>query len=207
VARVFSYGMNVASLWSLAVFAVAASITPGPNNAMLAATAANHGFRAAVPQALGVVGGITVMMAVVAFGMAGVVAALPGLARVLRVASLAWLLLLAWRIAHAGAPGGGPAQPPMGWLGAVAFQWVNPKAWFMALGAAAAWVLPGQALAPQAASIAGVFCVISVPCVLTWAALGSAAGRLLHSPRRLRAFNVAMAGLMVASMLPVVFGE
>ncbi len=195
------------SLVALAGFALAASITPGPNNVMVAATAANHGFRAAVPQVLGITVGFAVMLAVVGLGVAGVLAALPGLERLLRFVSLAWLLLLAVRIARAGAPGSGPARVPLGFLGAAAFQWVNPKAWFIALAASAAWVLPGQAMGPQVAAIAGVFLVVCLPSVLAWAALGSAAARLLHSPARLRAFNIGMAALMVASMLPVALGE
>ena len=195
------------SLLALAAFAFAASITPGPNNAMVAATAANHGFRAALPQVLGIAFGFAAMLAILALGVAGVLAALPRLEMVLRFVSLAWLLLLALRIARAGAPGSGAARAPLGFVGAAAFQWVNPKAWFIALGASAAWVAPGQELWPQAAAIAGVFLVVCLPCVLAWAALGSAASRLLDSPRRLRVFNVGMAALMVASMLPVAFGE
>lgn len=194
-------------LLALAAFALAASITPGPNNVMVAATAANHGFRAAVPQVLGISIGFALMLAVVGLGVAGVLAALPNLERLLRFVSLAWLLLLAVRIARAGAPGHGPAHVPLGFLGAAAFQWVNPKAWFIALAASAAWVLPGQAMGPQVAAIAAVFLVVCLPCVLAWAALGSAASRLLHSPGRLRAFNIGMAALMVASMLPVALGE
>ncbi len=88
---------------------------------------------------------------------------------------MAWLVLLAVRIARAGAPGSGPARVPLGFFGGAAFQWVNPKAWFIALGASAAWVLPNEAMAPQVAAIAGVFLVVCLPCVLAWALLGSAA--------------------------------
>jgi threonine/homoserine/homoserine lactone efflux protein len=186
-------------------FAVAASITPGPNNVMVAASAANHGLRATVPGMLGITVGFTVMLAVVGLGIAGVLAALPTLALALRLVCMAWLLVLAWRIANAGAPGSGPRRPPLGFLGAALFQWANPKAWMLAIGAAGTFIQAGHPLGPQVALIAGTFCVVCLPCVSTWAALGSMARRLLHSPTRLRAFNVGMAALMVLSMLPLAF--
>lgn len=190
-------------LLALCAFALAASATPGPNNAMAAASAANHGLRATLPMVLGIASGFALMLAVVGLGVAGVLAATPVLAQALRIVSLLWLLWLAVQIARAGAPGQGPARPPLGFWGGAAFQWVNPKAWFIALGASAAFVIPGQAMAPQVARVAVVFFVIAAPSVLAWAALGGAAGRLLQRPARLRAFNIGMAVLMVASMLPV----
>ncbi len=195
-------------LLPLVVFTLAACITPGPNNVMVAASAANHGLRATLPHAAGIAVGFAVMIVLVGLGVAGVLAELPRLlGRALRWVAVGWLLLIALRIARAGAPGSGPARPPMGFLGAAMFQWVNPKAWLMAVGATGAFISPTQPMAPQLATVAGVFFAATVPCVLGWAALGSAAGRLLHSPLRLRAFNIGMAALMVASMLPVAFGE
>lgn len=192
-------------LLALAGFAAAASITPGPNNVMVAASGANHGFRATLPHCAGIALGFAVMVAIIGLGVAGVLASVPRIAFVLRWVALGWLLLLAWRIARSGAPGTGPARPPMGFLGAAAFQWVNPKAWLMAVSANALFVSPASPLPPQVAAMALTFLVLTIPCILMWAALGSAAGRLLGVPWRLRAFNVAMAGLMVVSMLPVAF--
>ncbi len=189
----------------LVTFAVAAYITPGPNNVMVAASAANHGFRATVPHMLGIAVGFAVMLGVVGLGIAGLLIAFPMLALSLRFVSMAWLLLLAWRIARADAPGSGPRRPPMGFFGAMLFQWVNPKAWMITLGVAGAFIEPGRPPAPQVALIAVTFFAVGLPCILPWALLGSMAGRLLRSPARLRAFNIAMAALMVASMLPVAF--
>ncbi len=190
---------------AIAAFTVAASVTPGPNNVMVAASAANHGFRATLPHCAGIMVGFAVMAAVVGLGVAGLLTAFPTVALVLRWVALAWLLVLAWRIARAGAPGSGPARPPMGFLGGALFQWVNPKAWLMAVGANAAFVSSGAPLLPQVATVAFAFLLLGTPCVLLWAAIGGAAGRLLHSPLRLRAYNLLMATLMVASMLPVAF--
>lgn len=195
----------LAPMLPLISFAFAATITPGPNNVMVAASAANHGLRATMPHMLGIAVGFAVMLAVVGLGIAGLLVAFPVLALALRFGAMAWLLLLAWRIAGANAPGTGPRRPPMGFFGAMLFQWANPKAWMITLGAAGAFIQPGRPLAPQVAMIAATFFAVCLPCILPWAVLGSMAGLLLRSPARLRTFNIAMAALMVLSMLPVAF--
>jgi threonine/homoserine/homoserine lactone efflux protein len=95
----------------------------------------------------------------------------------------------------------------LGFFGAAAFQWINPKAWLIAAAAAGEYLLPDRALPVQLARIFVVFLLVGMPCLLVWAALGSGAGRLLHSPARLRAFNVAMALLLVASLVPVLIED
>ena len=99
-------------------FAIATSITPGPNVLMVAAAAANHGVRATLPHMLGIAAGFAVMLVIVGLGLAGPFAAWPTLHAVLKWGGAAWLLVLAWKIARAGAPGEGPSRPPLGFLGA-----------------------------------------------------------------------------------------
>lgn len=184
-------------------FAIAASVTPGPNNVMVAASAANHGLRATLPHMLGIAAGFGVMVLLVGLGLAGPMLEWPRLHEGLRIVGAVWLLFLAWQIARAGAPGEGARRPPLGFRGGALFQWVNPKAWLLALGTATAWTLPGQPLLPQLVLLAAVFGLVCLPCSLVWAGLGAGAGRLLASPARLRAFNLAMAVLLALSVLPV----
>jgi threonine/homoserine/homoserine lactone efflux protein len=188
---------------ALVAFVVVMSVTPGPNNVMLAAASANYGLRAAVPQMLGIAVGAAAMMAAVGLALAAVLEVLPRTAGAVRWVGLAWLLFLAWKVANAGAPGSADARPPLGFLGAAAFQWINPKAWLLGIGGNAAFVRPDAALLPQVALVALVFLVVAIPYVLPWAALGGAARRLLTSPARLRAFNWTMAALLVASIVPM----
>ena len=193
------------SLLPLIGFAVATTITPGPNNVMVTTSAVNHGLRATLPHIVGIACGFALMLLLVCAGLAGVLLQVPVLANILRYASLAWLLLLAWQIATAGAPGSTRPRPKLGFVGAMAFQWVNPKAWMICLGAAGAFMLPEGSVPAQALTIAVVFLAVALPCILPWALLGAAAARLLETPTRLRAFNIAMAVLLVLSMLPVAF--
>ena len=190
--------------FSLVGFAVAASITRGPNNVLVTANAAANGLRATVPHMLGIGAGFSLMIVLVGLGLSGVIAANPTLAWAMRWGSMAWLVWLAVQIATAPPPGATGAAMHFGFVAAVLFQWVNPKAWLLALGIASAWVRPDAPAVPQLLLIGAVFFVVGPPCNLPWALLGRGAVRLLGTGRRLRAFNVAMAVLLVASMIPLV---
>ncbi|HLQ18302.1 MAG TPA: LysE family translocator, partial [Tabrizicola sp.] len=149
-------------------FAFVTSVTPGPNNMMLLASGVNFGFRRTVPHMLGISLGHALMVFLVGMGLAGVFKTWPPALVVLKVASVAYMLWLAWKIAHAGAPGEGRVKPqPMTFLQAAAFQWVNPKAWAMALGAVSAYVAAPSVWAY--ASVAGAFALVNLPSVSVWA--------------------------------------
>lgn len=191
-------------LLALAGFAFATSATPGPNVLMVAASAAQVGFRRVVPHMLGITLGFPAMFLAIALGLGMPFEAYPWLHRAMQVAGGAWLLWLAWKIANAPPPGEAEARPPLGFLGAAAFQWVNPKAWMIVLAALPAFTTPGQPILPQAVTVALVFALVSMPCLLFWAWLGRAARRLLGDGARLRAFNWSMAALLVLSLAPLV---
>ena len=190
------------ALLPLLGFAIATSVTPGPNVLMVSAAAANHGLRATVPHMLGITIGFAVMLLIVGLGLAAPFAAAPSLHLLLKWVGGAWLLALAWKIARAGAPGEGPARPPLGFVGAALFQWVNPKAWMIALAAIPAFTTPAGDTLAEALTIAAAFALVCFPCTLVWAGLGAGAGRVLRGGAMLRAFNIVMALLMVASLLP-----
>ena len=195
--------MELASLLALSGFALVSSITPGPNNMMLMASGANFGLKRTVPHALGVGIGFTLMIVLVGVGLMGLFDIVPWLNTVLKVVSIAYLLWLAWKIAHAAPPDGSKAaaSKPMSFVSAMLFQWVNPKAWSMALTAIALYA-PDRNLA-AVALVAAIFGIINLPSTSLWAVMGQALSGWLASPQRLRAFNWTMAGLLVASMLPL----
>lgn len=190
------------TLLPLLGFAVAASVTPGPNVLMVAAASANHGVRATVPQMFGIAIGFAAMLLIVGLGLAAPFAAWPALHTALKWIGGAWLLLLAWKIARAGAPGEGPSRPPLGFVGAALFQWVNPKAWMIALAAIPAFTTPAGDMLAEGLLVAAVFAIVCLPCTLIWAGFGAGASRILRTPAALRWFNIAMALLMVGSLLP-----
>ena len=187
---------------ALTAFAFVTSITPGPNNLMLMASGANFGFRRTIPHMLGVGVGFTLMIVLVGLGLAQIFEAAPVSQTVLKVASVIYMLWLAWRIATAAGPGDGSRTGrPFSFLQAAAFQWVNPKAWAMALAAVTVYA-PSEALL-SILIVAFVFGAINLPSVGCWALLGEKIRGLLDRPARLRAFNATMAVLLVASLWPV----
>ena len=198
--------MTIDLLPALAAFAFVSSITPGPNNLMLMASGANFGFRRTVPHMLGIGIGFTLMVLLVGAGLIQVFDAYPISHQILKICSVIYLLYLAWKIANA-APAtvnaGETEAKPITFLQAAAFQWVNPKAWSMALTAVTAYT-PDTTL-PAIALVALVFGVINLPSVSIWTVMGQQMARILTNPARMVAFNWTMAGLLVASLYPVIF--
>ena len=188
---------------AFAVFAFASSITPGPNNTMLMVSGANFGFRATAAHMLGVTVGFLLLVLAVGLGLGGLFRAYPALHDLLTLVGAAYLLWLAWKIGTArgiGGHGADAAHPQRFWQ-AVAFQWVNPKAWAMVLGAVTAYA-PQDGYAANVLVIAVVFMVIGVPCSASWTGFGVGLRRVLDRPGVLRAFNLTMAALLIASILP-----
>lgn len=191
-------------LLALAGFAFVSSITPGPNNMMLLASGVNYGFLRSIPHMLGVGFGFVAMLLIVGLGLGQVIMGNPGVHLTLKVASVAYLLWLAWKIATSGPvaiDGAQGSSRPMTFLQAALFQWVNPKAWAMALTAVAAYTQPTNYM--QSLLMVGiVFGLVNIPSNATWTGCGVALGRVLRDPRHVRIFNVTMAVLLVASIVP-----
>ena len=194
--------MNFETLTALALFAFVSSSTPGPNNLMLMASGANFGFARSIPHMLGISIGFMVMMVAVGAGLVQIFDRFPVIYDVLKVASVVYMLWLAWKIANA-APITKKAQAgnPMTFLQAAAFQWVNPKAWAMALTAITVYV--GDASILWLGVGASMFGIVNLPSVSMWTVAGQQMQRFLTNPRRLRAYNWTMAALLVASLYPV----
>ena len=201
--------MNHDVLIAASLFSFVSSITPGPNNMMMLASGVNFGFRRSIPHWLGICGGFTFMLCAVGLGLHTLLADHPALYDILRYAGSAYLIWMAWRLATANAspaaqdddtPHG--AARPLGVLGAAAFQWVNPKAWVMAVTAMSAY-LPARAQPTDVLAIALLFGVINLPCVACWAGGGAALRRFLQDPLRLRIFNISMALALLASLYPM----
>ena len=186
------------------MFALVSSITPGPNNLMLLASGANFGFRRSLPHMLGISLGFAFMALLVGLGLAQMFELYPILKFALKVLAVIYMLYLAWKIANAAAPkAAAEAGKPFTFLQAAAFQWVNPKAWAMALTAVTVYA-PNQELA-MIAIVAGVFSAVNLPSVTFWAVLGQQAQRILTNHRRLQVFNISMSALLVGSLYSVLF--
>lgn len=189
---------------SLALFMFASSITPGPNNVMLTASGLNFGFRRSIPHMLGISLGVMSMLLLVGVGMGSVFLRFPWLYDGLRVAGTAYLIYLAWRIATAGAPSEQTRQGrPMTLMEALLFQWVNPKAWIMVVGAIAAYV-PTQNFFVNLMLATALSGLVNLPCISVWTLCGTGLRRvLLNAPRAVHSFNIGMAVLLLLSLYPI----
>ncbi len=196
--------MTTEILVGLSLFALVSSITPGPNNIMLMTSGVNYGVRRTLPHMLGVGVGFTLMIIAVGMGVMMVFDVFPAFYSVLRVVSLVYLLYLSFKIATASQANWQTKTNgrPMTFFQAAAFQWVNPKAWTMALTAITIYA-PGRE-ATSIILVALVFGVINLPCISTWVMVGTKLRYLLASPRTLRAFNIFMALLLLVSVAPSV---
>lgn len=199
--------MTLDLLIALIAFAFASSITPGPNNIMLLASGANFGLRRTVPHMLGVSIGHAVMVSIVGLGLLGLFEAVPWLRGALMIACAIYLVWLAWKIANAAPPADAQNNArPLSFLQAAGFQWVNPKAWYMAIYAQTNFAPEGGILgyvAFGAIAVATVFAAVNLPSVTVWAWGGTQLRRWLDGPGRLRAFNITMAALLIASLYPM----
>ena len=196
--------MSYEILIALIGFAFASSITPGPNNLMLMASGANYGLRRTVPHMLGISLGHAFMVVMVGVVLLRVFETYPVLNTVLKVLSATYMIWLAWKIANAVPPEAKKVEgKPFTFLQAAAFQWVNPKAWFMAITAVSVYAPKDQGALIGSLLVAVVFSATNLPSVTVWAWMGVQVRRWLGTARRLRIFNVTMAVLLVGSLWPM----
>ncbi|MEO1705081.1 MAG: LysE family translocator [Pseudomonadota bacterium] len=196
--------MSLELTFALLTFAFASSITPGPNNMMLMASGANFGLARSVPHLAGIAVGFAVMITLVGFGLAQLFELFPVLHTVLKIAAALYMTYLAWKIATAAPKIDAPEEAgrPFTFLQAALFQWVNPKAWAMALTVVSVYMPETLGiLAPVIVAL--LFQIPGVPCMVAWAVLGVAMRRFLTSAGRLRLFNGTMGALLVLSVWPI----
>ena len=197
--------MDLNLLPALILFAFVTSITPGPNNMMLLASGANFGLRRTLPHMFGVGIGFVLMMVLIGLGLIQVFDRYPRSYDILKWGGLAYMLWLAFRIATQvpKVPEPNPQARPITFLQACAFQWVNPKAWSMAVNAITLYTADQSLIGITLAAL--VFGIVNIPSVALWAMLGQQMRRFLTSTTRLRAFNISMAVLLVLTLIPVLW--
>ncbi len=187
-------------------FAIAASITPGPNNLMLASAGARFGFKQTWRHQLGIVVGFAVMMLCVGLGIAALIASVPSLYTAMKIAGMCYILYLAWQTGTSTtALSQDGTGKPMSFFAAAGCQWINPKAWIMTVTAMTTYTVPGHDQALQILLLVLLFAMVGAASSSTWVIAGQLIRRYLTSPRRRMIFNWTMAALLVVSIIPALF--
>ena len=198
--------IDLSLLVAFATFAIVASVTPGPNNLMVMASGAAFGFRRTVPHVLGIVGGFSIMLGSVSFGLGAVIEAYPLALDLVRYAGGLWMLWLAWQFlspvlfpkpAAPGARETVPGSRPLRLYEAAMFQWINPKSWTIAVATAGAY--SGLTDTPVGSTLVmlAVFLAVAPLSNFLWVMAGQSVRKLMAEGRSARFFSAGM-GILIA---------
>lgn len=192
---------------ALALFAFVTSITPGPNNIMLLSSGMNYGFRRSIPHMLGIAIGFMLMILLIGLGLDRIFDNYPVLHKILGYFSGIYMVWLAWKIANSTPLNDDIIKgKPMTFLQAALFQWINPKAWIMAISAIVTYV-PIKDSLWFLIWVVITFGAINLPSVGVWAIFGMTLRKYLSDLKYLRIFNYIMAILLILSLLPLFYRE
>jgi threonine/homoserine/homoserine lactone efflux protein len=195
-------------LLSIISFAIATAFSPGPNNLMLLSSGLTFGYRKTIPHILGILIGFPIMVMAVGSGVERVFELFPKLYDVLKVLGLCYLLWMAWQIANSSGTLSGADEKrakPFTFVQAALFQWLNPKAWIMAITATTSFTSSSANLFVQIMIIAFIYLIIGLGSTNSWTLGGLFLQKIISNERRVKVFNVAMAILIVVSVLPFMF--
>lgn len=192
---------------SIVFFCLVTSITPGPNNIMLMSSGLNHGVRKSLPHLLGIITGFPIMVAAIGFGLGVIFLHYPYAHLVIKILGVTYLLYLSFKIANASNPKANDSlREPFSFIQAAAFQWVNPKAWVIGVGAIATYTTQENIFTGVILILVG-YLTVGTASMLMWLVLGVVLQRFLTNSNHLKCFNFVMAGLLAASVFSMVASE
>lgn len=196
--------MATDSLLPLALFVLTSTITPGGATTLAATSGAQFGFRRSIPLMAGISAGVAALAFIAGAALSGLLMAAPSLQLVMKFTGTGYLLWLAWKIGRSGPPNlRAELATPLGFVGAAALLWINPKAWAMVTGAAASF----EALAAHPLQLAlllgSAFGFAAAVSLSIWCYAGHVLARLLRTARQWQAVNMALGVLLAASVIPM----
>lgn len=194
------------TLWGTILFVSIVSMTPGPNNLLLAASGANYGFIRTLPHMCGVIVGFALMVVASGFGLGIILNEFPQVILPMKIISVSFLIYLSWRIAKGGAHVIEGKAQPLSFLPAVLFQTINPKGISFLLSIMGAQVSDTGPLLPQLIPLFILLPAFTVLSAVTWTMFGAAIGRLMQSQQAFKIFNVIMASVLIICVIPIALG-
>ena len=193
-------------LLSIAIFTISSTMTPGPNNIMLLSSGLTFGYKRTIPHILGVTLGFSLMVLLVGLGFGIIFEKFPVVLKVLKVVGIAYLFWMAYKIATSkGSMNIKEKSKPFTFVQAALFQWVNPKGWIMSLTSISIFVSSKEDSITQVLIISLIFLLSGMLSTNTWAIGGVALKRFIKDESHVRKFNIIMAILLIASVIPFIF--
>jgi len=193
-------------LLSIATFTVSSTMTPGPNNIMLLSSGLTFGYKRTIPHILGVTLGFSLMVLLVGLGFGIIFEKFPVVLKVLKVVGIAYLFWMAYKIATSkGSMNIKEKSKPFTFVQAALFQWVNPKGWIMSLTSISIFVSSKEDSITQVLIISLIFLLSGMLSTNTWAIGGVTLKRFIKDESHVRKFNIIMAILLIASVIPFIF--
>lgn len=192
-------------VFSVIIFSISASITPGPNTIMAMSSGLNFGIRKSMPLLWGICLGFSLMLFFVGIGIGQVFALFPELTLYLKVLGVVYLLYLAYVIANSGElKKGAKFDQPLNFLKGVVFQWVNAKAWVVCVSAVSTFTTPGNSYIGQILLLTFAFLIVGPLSVGIWIFLGAFLKQHLTNRNYIKNFNMFMAFLLISSIIPAI---
>lgn len=186
---------------SIAIFGFVTAVTPGPNNTMLLSLGANFGARRALPFINGIMVGLTTTLTSLSLGFGAVLTAFPAVYQVMKIVGFSYIVYLAYKIIRSTKAVSAKESTYIGFVKAIGFQFINPKAWIVGATLTTTLIPVGAGFGPTALSIV-IFLVTTWPGAFIWASIGQSLATLLNNERRRAIFNWTSGILLVASMIP-----
>lgn len=192
---------------ALLIFCFSTSVTPGPNNLMIMLSGVKFGIKLSMPHYLGILFGFSAMIILVGIGLGEIFTRYPLLHEIIKYFGAAYMLYLAMKTILADphlAKVKGQAKP-LTLIQALLFQWINPKAWIMAIGSVATYTTVTGNMLQQVLLISGTYFLVGIPSVGTWLVGGAALSKYLHNPAHMKRFNLTMGVLLILSIVLMFF--
>jgi len=195
----------MADLFPLLLFSISTTLTPGPNNFMLLNSGLHFGIKRSLPHYLGICLGFQMMVLLVALGLGKVFTLYAWINQVLKIMGVIYMLYLAWQILNirVNCQEKSNIKKPFSFSQAIMFQWVNPKAWLMAISAISIFSISVNYLV-NAFAISTMFLLICLPCLGIWLIFGVILQNALKEDKHHRWFNISMAICLVASVIMMI---
>ncbi|HYD97279.1 MAG TPA: LysE family translocator [Noviherbaspirillum sp.] len=197
--------MTLTLLVAMTVFSLTMSISPGPVNMVIVSSGANHGFRRTLPFVSGATIGFTLLLIFVGFAFMQVVTGYPRVMLLMGLAGSAFIIYIGWRIASSSPSITLEKDNVPTFMQGFLLQWLNPKAWIACASGAALFSDPDTKA--TLITFITIYFLVCYASLAAWAVLGDRVALVLNSRERIRAFNMLMGGLLIASACYLVYGQ